>query len=89
MSVVMKGMGVAVVIVFFAAAGLMAIWYDNITLGNFEYTKWVFLITGVISLLLSLSTLSKEKIMKHTLMFIPIIVWGLIFLTLGIYQFTL
>ena len=89
MTIIMRGMGIAVVVIFFLTAFITAIWYDDYTLGNFEYTKWIYLITGIITGVMSLGTFSKEDFTKHTLMFIPIVFWAVFFTGLGIYQFTL
>lgn len=89
MTVIMKGMGIAVVVIFFLTAFIVGIWHDDYTLGNFDFTKWIFLITGIITSLMSLGTFSKPQFLNHTLMFIPIVFWGIAFTVLGIYQFTL
>jgi hypothetical protein len=85
----MKGMGIGVVVIFFLIAIIVSFWHEDYTLGNTEYTKWIFLLTGSVTLLMSLATFQKEKFMQHSLMFIPIVFWGILFLVLGIYQFTL
>jgi uncharacterized membrane protein YqjE len=89
MTIIMKGMGIAVVVIFFLTAFITGIWYDDYTLGNYEFTKWIFTITGSITCLMSLGTFSKQEFLNHTLMFIPIIFWGIGFTALGIYQFVL
>ena len=89
MTVIMKGMGIAVVVIFFLTAFIVGIWHDDYTLGNYDFTKWIFLITGIITSLMSLGTFSKPQFLNHTVMFIPIVFWGIGFTVLGIYQFTL
>ena len=88
-TLVMKGMGIAVVVIFFLTAFITGIWYDDYTLGNFEFTKWIYLITGIITCLMSFATFSKAEFTNHTFMFIPIVFWGVGFTALGIYQFML
>ncbi len=87
MNVIMKGMGIGVVVTFFLVAFITSFWHEDYTLGNTDFTKWIFLITGIVTLLMSLGTFTKEKFMQHSLMFIPIVFWGALFSMLGIYQF--
>ena len=87
MKIVARGMGIGVVVTFFVVAIIASFWYDDYTFRNTEYTKWIFLFTGIITLLMSFGTFKKEKFLQHTVMLIPIVFWGICFLVLGIYQF--
>lgn len=87
-----RGIGLAVPIIFFGAAWVVSFWYpDGATkLGNLPYIGWSSLYAGILLLLIGLATFgakdeNSEVKKKHDFMFIPIAIWGLIFLSLSLY----
>ncbi|MFT4601317.1 MAG: hypothetical protein ACI857_001497 [Arenicella sp.] len=65
-SIVAKGMGIAVLVIFFIVAGICSFWYDDITFGNFKYMKWLYLYTGIIASLMSLAIFTQEAIVVES-----------------------
>ena len=96
MTIVWRGAGILVPILFVGSGLLMSIWYDNPTLGNGPYLAWTSMISGILCLLLGLATLPGKTTdeetgqvvskKKHDFFFLPIIVWAILLLGLGIYN---
>jgi len=92
-SIVWRGAGILVPILFFASGFIMSYWYDDVTLGNTEYLKWTLLWPGILLTLIGLFVLPIEKDPEtgktkyagnHDLFWIPMIVWGILFLGLSV-----
>ncbi|MDG1475815.1 MAG: hypothetical protein P8Q14_01580 [Vicingaceae bacterium] len=92
-SIVWRGAGILVPILFFASGFIMSYWYDDVTLGNTAYLKWTLLWPGILLTLIGLFVLPISKdpetgktkyVGNHDLFWIPMIVWGVLFLGISI-----
>ena len=88
-SIVWRGAGILVPILFFISGWITSYWYEDITLGNTEFMKWTLLWPGILLTLIGLFVLPFEKdpetgklkyVGNHDLFWVPMVVWGVLFL---------
>tara|TARA_B100000809_G_C15136176_1_gene530698 strand:+ start:4106 stop:5071 length:966 start_codon:yes stop_codon:yes gene_type:complete len=96
-SIVWRGAGILVPILFFVSGFITSYWYDDVTLGNTEYMKWTLLGPGILLTIIGLFLLPVSKDPEtgkwkyagnHDLFWIPMVVWGVLFLGFSIKFFT-
>lgn len=92
-SIVWRGAGILVPILFFLSGFITSYWYEDVTLGNTEYMKWTLLWPGILLTLIGLALLpigtdeetgKKKYVGNHDLFWIPMVVWGILFLSFSI-----
>lgn len=95
-SIVWRGAGILVIIALVISAWLTGYAFEDESIRNLEYVKWVLLWAGIPLFLigLGLSPLHKDEttgkwkyIGGHDLFFIPMFVWGLIFIGFSLKYF--
>lgn len=95
-SIIWRGAGILVPILFFLSGWITSYWYEDVTLGNTEYMKWTLLWPGILLTLIGLTLLpiatdpetgKKKYVGNHDLFWIPMIVWGILFLSISIKLF--
>jgi len=89
-----RGMGIIVPIIFLITGWIVSYWFDDTRLGNTIFLGWTAFYTGIIVTVLGLGANTTDidgetgKVLpkaKHDFFFIPILLWGLFLLGLGIY----
>lgn len=92
--IIWRGLGFIVPVLSFLTAWILSYWFEDTRLGNWAYTSLILLITGPILILVGIPFFKgKEKqdvgqpayIQRHDFFWIPISIWGIILLGLGIY----
>lgn len=92
-SIVWRGAGILVPILFILSGFITSYWYEDVTLGNTEYMKWTLLWPGILLTLIGLFLLpigtdeetgKKKYVGNHDLFWIPMVVWGILFLSFSI-----
>ncbi len=93
LSIVWRGAGILVPILFFLSGWITSYSYDDVTLGNTEYMKWTLLWPGILLTLIGLFVLPIKKdeetgkwkyVGNHDLFWVPMVVWGILFLSFSI-----
>lgn len=93
MTIVWRGIGIVVPILTFTIAWILSYWYEDTTMGNTSYSGLILILTGSILIPIGIFTwkgkevkdVGQHYIKKHDFFFIPLLIWGIIFLGLGIY----
>lgn len=97
--IIWKGKGILVPIIFFAIAFIVSFFVTGKTIfGNTTLMSWSCLISGLLLLLIGFASLPEKNnngvqrtllslFNRDTFFFIPIIVWGVLCTSLGIFLF--
>lgn len=96
MVIIWKGIGIIIPIALVGIGYVVSLFYDDRRLGNTNLLGWTFLYTAIICLLIGLAvsipseeererTQKKLILKRHTFFFIPILIWGIIFLVTSVY----
>jgi hypothetical protein len=93
LKIIWRGAGILIPILFFLSGWITSYWYDDVTLGNTEYMKWTLLGPGILLTLIGLVLLpigtdeetgKKKYVGNHDMFWIPMVVWGILFLSISI-----
>ena len=92
-----RGAGIAVPIITFICGWIVSYSFDDTRLGNLDFTGWIFIWSGIINTVLGILLLlagagqaaeereEGQRKAKHDFFWLPVWIWGIAFIGLGIY----
>ena len=90
-----RGAGIAVPIITFICGWIVSYSFDDTRLGNLDFTGWMLIWSGIVNAVLGILLLlannaeplpgEEIKKAKHDFFWLPVWIWGIAFIGLGIY----